>query len=147
MLLIGVAGCNLMVSGAVFTNRFICEPLVNISVGPITTGIHSTHSDLQAGILQIASISRAVDVCLSQLVSFYSALPSEESTAIPSLMPPSETPYFKTFTAHGRTMELEYMSRLEADTTFKAVFKARIKSEPSSLGILGSARQVVVVYA
>ena len=125
-----------MISGAVFTNRFICEPLVNVSVGPITTSIHSTHSDLHAGILQIASISRAVDVCLNQLVSFYSALPSDESTAIPSLMPPSETPHFKTFTAQGRTMELEYMSRLEANTTFKAVFKARIKSEPSSLVVV-----------
>ncbi|KAI0086843.1 hypothetical protein BDY19DRAFT_995585 [Irpex rosettiformis] len=131
-LLISMAGSHLMISGAVFTDAFICEPLVNMFVGPITTATNPTQSDLHTGIRQVALVSRAVSVCIAKLADFYVSLPAKSISGSPGLMCTPCTPHFKKFPFAGGSIELEYIERLETYDTPKSVFKARLKDTSST---------------
>lgn len=70
-----MAGPHIAVAGAVFADRFICQPLTDyMFVGPYSSSSESTCSRLEAGILRFAKLMHVLNVCLDDLRKYYKDL-------------------------------------------------------------------------
>jgi hypothetical protein len=123
-----------MISGAVFTDRFVSQPLVEY----LFLGGSPYINDR---IYEVARILRVFKSCLLDLKMFYVKLlppnPSSRSTGRPNT--PSVFPHFRNFEAEGDQFEINYLTRLAPQHSEKAVFKASILHA-------GQERKVVVKF-
>ncbi|KAI0094198.1 hypothetical protein BDY19DRAFT_8862 [Irpex rosettiformis] len=139
--LIAIAGPHLYVSGAVFANRLICEPLLDgsILIGPQ----FSSESDdrVSVGIQRVAHLMNALEECISDVEKYYQDLHLNqgESQQRPYLQVQHHlcAPHFRYFTTRDRKrVALEYVERLAQEHTEKAVFKAFAKDDSENSSCL-----------
>ena len=161
MFLVGVAGPNLAVSGAVFTERFVSQRLTDyIYLGPLPLPRGGGELALSHRIRRVAQIFRALKICTSELEDYYKSLElppapasrsqrsqsrgvSRSPAPIPSQsvlrkVPP---PHFQAYTVDNRTYKIEYTERLDRYFPSKTVFKGTIECE----GDEGKAKCDVVI--
>ena len=131
------------ISGAIFTNRFICQNLTEYIYlgGP---------PFLNDRIYEIAKVLRALKLCLGELRSFYTDLsplpsnPSVRGKASKNPRRPLHTsrpvagsfPHFKSFKVGDREFRLEYVERLVPGELEKAVFKAVLRYEGQTTDVV-----------
>ena len=131
--LIGIAGPYMIISGAVFADRFISQHLTEyIFLGGTP--------QLNERIYEITKVLKALKLCLGELDEFYANLapttlplsrlgkPYQKSQRLPptpSRTSPSLFPHFRSFKLNGGDdVRLEYVERLVPQHSEKAVFKA-----------------------
>ena len=137
MFLVGVAGPNLAVSGAVFTERFVSQRLTDyIYLGPLPSG--GVESALSHRIRRVAQILRALKTCTSELVDYYKGLeflPPSASTRSPAPNPSHPisgmvpSPHFQAYAAGNKRYKIEYTERLARHFPSSTVFKGTIECE------------------
>jgi hypothetical protein len=120
MLLIGNTGSLITVSGAVFTDKFICQRLINaIFLGPCHKP--GSRTPFEEGQRQVAQLIRALKRGLETLKKFYETLepPVVEHYGIPS-------PYFHSYDDKlaNKSYDLIYRERLAPGYAAKAIFRA-----------------------
>jgi hypothetical protein len=139
--LIGIAGPFLIISGAVFVDRFISQHLTEYYFLGGTPHLNNR-------IYEIARVLKTLKLCLNELKSFYGDLhppalahpsPSGRNQSMtPRPLPgtpsrkiqgPSLFPHFRRFTANGGDFELKYVTRLVPHHSDKAVFKATFQQD------------------
>jgi len=142
MFLVGVAGPNLTVSGAIFMGQFVSQRLTDyIYLGPLPT--YQGSSALDHSIRRVAQVLRALNQATNELTSYYSSLKFESSSAsksrfcqptspCPPLVPSHPVPQsvvppsFRTFTVDGAEYMVDYESRLPPPLSSRAVFKGTV---------------------
>ena len=140
-ILVGTAGPNTMVSGAVFADGVISQPLTGY-VPLIPCKGASDKSPIEATAYRVALLFRALKLSLEELDDYYSQLvvpapprtsscPTPASYADPSgavsaaHAPSFIGPHFTKFSMpDGTEVPLEYTARMPVDHHDKAVFKA-----------------------
>ena len=147
MFLVGIAGPNLAVSGAVFTERFVSQRLTDyIYLGPLPSG--GKEPALSHRIHRVAQIFRALKKSTTELENYYKSLefqspPAPKSQSSQSHGTPRSStqptplhpirkvvpPHFQGYTKDGRIHKIEYTARLASDFPSKAVFKGTIEYE------------------
>lgn len=153
--LVALQGPYMLVSGAVFTDRFISERLTDyIYMGP-RAGRASELSPGDAANCEVAKIFQALNKCIGTLTTYYERLqPARTVTAgsgrndynnrtgqqhrldssTPHCAPlaspsPASFPFWNKFLADGSIFTLTYSTRLESSFPEKAVFKALMEKE------------------
>ena len=123
-----------MISGAVFTDRFVSQPLVDYMFLGGTPYLNDR-------IYDTAKILRVLKACLLNLNQFYAALPPPDPTTPSSAarIAPSVFPHFRAFEVNGTQFEINYSARLAPRYSDKAVFKASIQHD-------GREQKVVVKF-
>ena len=149
--LVGMAGPNIIVSGAVFADQFIAQTLTDyISIIP-RLGDNGRSPFDSAG-HRVATLFRALKTCITDLNSYYSRLmdaiappqppkvasttgggPSFRMPAVPYCPPSMISPHFTTYhhpAYHhpAGQVVLTYKKRLAPSADMKAVFVAEAKS-------------------
>jgi hypothetical protein len=139
--LIGIAGPFLIISGAVFADRFISQHLTEYYFLGGTPHLNSR-------LYEIARVLKTLKLCLNELKTFYGKLLPPAPTLLPSggrnqsmnprslpgtpsrkIQGPSLFPHFCRFTANGKDFELKYVTRLVPHHSEKAVFKATLQQD------------------
>ena len=145
--LIGIVGMHMTVSGAIFTERFVCQMLTDlISIMPYAG--RPGRSPLDDAIHRMARLFRALRICIGELKEYYTHLVESMDTVPPIhtlgtrwgnaqicttgpaklCQPPHMiSPHFTTFNVGGDEVRLEYWRRLESDDAMKPVFLADAK--------------------
>jgi len=124
-----------MISGAVFTDRFVSQPFTDYMFLGGTPYLNDR-------IYEIAKILRVLKSSLIDLKGFYAKLapPIPSSPSKGTLIAPSVFPHFRSFKAmSGGQFEINYLARLAPRHSEKAVFKASIQHD-------GQERKVVVKF-
>ena len=125
MILVGIAGPHLTVTGAVLGDRLTTERLTDyVYLGPHPS--REGRSGLDEGIRRVARILRALAISTALLKDHYSGLDRQAILDSPDAPLP---PHYQNFTTDGVTYKLKYKRRL-SDDQGKAVFVASI--EPAS---------------
>ena len=138
MILVGIAGPHLTVTGAIFGDRVTTQRLTDyIYLGPHPS--REGRAGLDEGIYQVACVLRALEVSTGLLREHYLGLNLEAGRVDGELMPP----YVREFTADGKTYKLKYTKRMAASDPDKVVFEAFV--EPMSQA--GESGVVVVKFA
>lgn len=148
-----MAGPNIIVSGAVFTDTLVSQCLTDfISVIPRLA--LDGRSPLGSAVYRVARLFRALKSCLKDLDDYYSGLAvhlklkaerfstlSTRATSIRS-KPPRIWPHFRQYTdlSDNRVYQLEYLRRL-TDHYRKTVFKAQVNVDANVM------KQIVVKFA
>lgn len=114
-----------MVSGAVFTDRFVSQPLTEYIFFGGTPYLDDR-------IYDITKLTRVLKSCLADLRRFYVELfpsnPTSSSTGtLPQPITPSVFPHFRNFKVKGDQFEINYLAHLAHRHSEKAVFKASIR--------------------
>ncbi len=111
-----------MISGAVFTDRFVSQPFMEYVFLGGTPYLNDR-------IYDIAKILRVLKPCLLDLRRFYVELfpPKPSSPSMPQPIISSVFPHFRNFEAKGEHFEINYLARLAPGHSEKAVFKASIQ--------------------
>ena len=110
-----------MISGAVFTDRFVSQPLVEYMFLGGTPYLNDR-------IYDIAKILRVLKSCLLDLRRFYTELlPPNPSPSTSAPILPPVFPHFRNFEVKGDQFEINYLARLAPRHSEKAVFKASIQ--------------------
>ncbi|THV06215.1 hypothetical protein K435DRAFT_744024 [Dendrothele bispora CBS 962.96] len=135
--LIGIAGPNLTVSGAVFTDRLISQRLTDyIYLGPLPTD-GSQSSPLDKRVRKVAQLLRAMKKTTAELKAFYSKLtPRLEDGGY------HFPPHFNKYSVGQDNFQIKYLERLNGGSLGKAVYKAEEKNITS-----GATREVAVKFA
>lgn len=122
-----------MISGAVFTDRFISQPFMEYMFLGGTPYLNER-------IYDVAKILRVLKSCLLDLRRFYTELlPPNSPPSISAPIIPSVFPHFRNFESNGNRFEINYLARLAPQHSEKAVFKASIQHA-------GREHQVVVKF-
>ncbi len=123
-----------MISGAVFTDRFVSQPFVEYMFLGGTPYLNDR-------IYDVAKVLRVLKSCLLDLRRFYTELPPPNPPSPSTGRPitPSVFPHFRNFEVNGEQFEINYLSRLAPQHSEKAVFKASIQHA-------GQERKVVVKF-
>jgi hypothetical protein len=123
-----------MISGAVFTDRFVSQPFMEYMFLGGTPYLNDR-------IYDVAKILRVLKSCLLDLRRFYTELlpPNRPSPSTGTPITPSVFPHFRNFEAKGDQFEINYLARLAPQHSEKAVFKASIQHA-------GQERKVVVKF-
>src|SRR5260221_11343744 len=110
-----------MISGAVFTDRFVSQPFMEYVFLGGTPYLNDR-------IYDIAKILRVLKSCLLDLRRFYVELspPKPSSPSMPQPIISSAFPHFRNFEAKGEHFEINYFARLAPGHSEKAAFKASI---------------------
>ncbi|KAK7437614.1 hypothetical protein VKT23_018513 [Stygiomarasmius scandens] len=135
-LLIGMAGPNLTVSGAVFTDHLISQRLTDyIYLGPVPSYGSQSSPHIQR-IYRVAQLIRALEGTLEELRSFYMQLKP--------LPQPSDGfcyPHFDRYSVGHENFQITYLERLCPELPTTAVFKAEARDIDS-----GATCEVVVKF-
>ena len=77
--LMAIAGPYVAVSGAVFTDRFISEPLLDYTlIGPQFSS--STEGRFSAGVRKVAHLMETLELCIDELEDYYQKLSYQSLT-------------------------------------------------------------------
>ena len=119
----GIAGPNLVVSGAILSDKLITQRLTDyVYLGPYPSGRGRTSMD--EAIYRVARILRALGDSTKILSLYYKGLDLKKPTLDRSAPFPPE---FQIFTVDNQQYKLTYTKRLAEDHPHKAVFQARIE--------------------
>ncbi|PCH32989.1 hypothetical protein WOLCODRAFT_159755 [Wolfiporia cocos MD-104 SS10] len=153
--LIGIAGPNIIVSGAVFADTLIAQPLTDyISIVPRPA--HNHRSPLDDAGYRVARLFRALRECIKDLDEYYAKLVQAISPRAPLLagllparvapasggvralrVPAMTGPNFTTYCdGAGKAVVLEYRERLVPHISMKTVFVAEAKSESETAKVV-----------
>ncbi|KAI0089695.1 hypothetical protein BDY19DRAFT_119915 [Irpex rosettiformis] len=133
--LVAIAGAHIFVSGAVFSDRLVCEPLLD---GSILLGPHfssgTTDWGVSVGIQRIAHLVSTLEECISDVENHYQGLDLQLYSPVDQS---PWAPHFRHFTTRKtRNVTLEYIERIPQEDTEKALFKAFATPETSSSSIV-----------
>ena len=157
--LIGVAGPNIIVSGAVFADQFIAQTLTDyISVIPRLG--RNGRSPLDDAGYRVARLFRALKACIEDLDEYYAQLVQKmtppplrlpipgtigavRSTRVPTgatyppQMPSIIGPHFTTYRdTAGKEVVLTYKQRLDPHVSMRALFVAEARSESETAKVV-----------
>ena len=125
MFLVGIAGPNLAISGAVFTERFVVERFTDyIYLGPLPSG--GVESDMGRSIRRVANILVTLRTCMDELEDYYRNLKPRRPDAISGMFP---APHFQAYSDGNKRYKIEYTERLKRQYASGTVFKGRIEWE------------------
>jgi serine/threonine protein kinase len=137
VILVGIAGPYLTVTGAIFSDRLTTQRLTDyVYLGPHLN--RNGRSGRDEGIHQVARVLRALEASTNLLRDFYLGLDLKAERVDGELMPP----YFREFTSDGKLYKLKYTKRMAEDYPDKAVFEASTKP----VGQVGEPEGVVVKF-
>ena len=137
VILVGIAGPHLTVTGAIFGDRLTTQRLTDyLYLGPHPS--REGRTELDEGIHRVARVLRALEISTKLLKDHYFGLGPEAERVDGDLM----SPHFREFTVDEKSYRLKYTKRMAAHYSNKAVFEASMK--PMSQA--GESRIVVVKF-
>ncbi|KAK7454500.1 hypothetical protein VKT23_011254 [Stygiomarasmius scandens] len=124
-ILIGIAGPNLSINGAVFTeSQLVSQRLCdNVYLGPVVE-INGSLTHTMRGIRRIAQFVRAYGSAVDKLYTFYKELKLEPIGQV-------RPPHFDRYTVGQDSFQIIYIERLCPESAAKAVFKATVMNVAS----------------
>ena len=142
-ILIGTAGPNMTVNGAVFADKIVSQRLTDVHIAPDASTSDGTPLDEAAH--RVARLFRALRMALEELDMYYARFaalsPSSASPTSVAPAPPYISPHFTSFRMDGKNVTLDYFERFTNGNPWRAVFAADAHTDS------GTKTTVVVKFA